>query len=371
MKLDSEALEKLRDEVDTSPLIPGGSGFRTHKLDFSNPDRIRVAVSPAGILFPMVFILMGGGVLLLGIFSREWPFTAFGAVFFLIGMIVLAVMLRRQAVFNLYSGTFVRNGKTVPTARIAALQALNETCQGKNTTYISRELNLVLDDGTRVNVFDHGNLEKFKEDAGRLAKILKVPIWDVDGEIFEEERRPGESDGDGDPRAVPGKGRGRNSPLIFIIIGIAFVIVCAAVSGTGLWVPLYRTAVSAEWESCPAVVVQSRLASSRGSKGSVNYRIDIEAKYVRDHRTYVCRRYDFFRSSFSTNVGVEEMRRIVDENPAGREITCLVDPDDPGNSVISREVPAVNVILTGSFAAIFGIAGLAMLIAGVCKMRKR
>ena len=38
--------------------------------------------------------------------------------------------------------------------------------------------NLVLADGSRVNVVDHGDLGQVRADAAMLAEFLSVPLWD-------------------------------------------------------------------------------------------------------------------------------------------------------------------------------------------------
>ena len=43
----------------------------------------------------------------------------------------------------------------------------------------SYELNLVLQDGERLNVVDHGSFDVLREDAAKLGEFLGVPVWDV------------------------------------------------------------------------------------------------------------------------------------------------------------------------------------------------
>ena len=47
---------------------------------------------------------------------------------------------------------------------------------GQNYNY---ELNLVLKDGERINVVDHGNLKKIQDDANTLSNFLGKPVWDA------------------------------------------------------------------------------------------------------------------------------------------------------------------------------------------------
>ena len=46
--------------------------------------------------------------------------------------------------------------------------------------YYSYELNLVLKDGERMNVVDHGDLQRIRADAIRLGGFLgSLPVWDA------------------------------------------------------------------------------------------------------------------------------------------------------------------------------------------------
>ena len=51
--------------------------------------------------------------------------------------------------------------------------------RGNKSAYYSYEMNLVLNDGKRLNVVDHGNQAKLREDAQTLATFLNVPVWDA------------------------------------------------------------------------------------------------------------------------------------------------------------------------------------------------
>jgi len=75
-----------------------------------------------------------------------------------------------------------RRGSTragvVPLSRIHAIQVVSEYVPGKRSSFYSHELNLVLSDGGRVNVVDHGNKGQLTSDAKALAEFLAVPLWD-------------------------------------------------------------------------------------------------------------------------------------------------------------------------------------------------
>jgi hypothetical protein len=58
---------------------------------------------------------------------------------------------------------------------------LCEYVTGNKSSYYSYELNLVLDDGRRINVIDHGNLDRLRSDAQPLSRFLDKPVWDAAG----------------------------------------------------------------------------------------------------------------------------------------------------------------------------------------------
>ncbi|WP_395373690.1 hypothetical protein [Marinicella sp. W31] len=73
---------------------------------------------------------------------------------------------------------------------IVALQIIEETISNRrhgthgvgnrNRQFTSYELNLVLQDGKRLNVMDHGSWTKFEEDCEQISQFLQLPIWRAD-----------------------------------------------------------------------------------------------------------------------------------------------------------------------------------------------
>jgi hypothetical protein len=72
-----------------------------------------------------------------------------------------------------------RGDSSAPLSSIHALQLLSEFVSGSKNSYYSYELNLVLDNGSRINVVDHGNLERLRADASTLSQFLDKPVWDA------------------------------------------------------------------------------------------------------------------------------------------------------------------------------------------------
>lgn len=179
-----------------TPLAPGGSTFRSHKLDCSNPQRWAFKVSLGAILFCALFIAMGMGIFTLSFWQEDKVILMriFGA-FFAIASFALGWSMSAPTVFDQQRGYYCK-GRKRPEAtfdrsklknfteleRIHALQLIAEliTKSGKGkSSYLSYELNLVLIDGSRLNVIDHGDHPGIRADARKLADFLGKPLWDA------------------------------------------------------------------------------------------------------------------------------------------------------------------------------------------------
>ena len=180
-------------------LVSGGANFRTFKLVQVNTNLIKFRTTFGAVLFALLFLVVGLGLLVLIIW--ESYLTAFttelmvgigmGLVFAGVG----AYLLYRQIlpiVFDKREGLFWKKRKPnsvmslndasedcVHLEFIHALQIVAEFISGKNSNYYSYELNLVLKNGNRINVIDHGNKEKIEREAKVLSEFLKVPVWDA------------------------------------------------------------------------------------------------------------------------------------------------------------------------------------------------
>ena len=56
----------------------------------------------------------------------------------------------------------------------------SKSLRGKFTRYYySYEINLVLNDSSRVSVIDHGDQKVIRNDALKIAEFLDIPVWDI------------------------------------------------------------------------------------------------------------------------------------------------------------------------------------------------
>lgn len=164
----------------------GGSNFKTHILTkTSNGYSFKASIG--AILFASVFGLAGFAIFAFGVykiidsgtfFMENIFLILFGAIFLAAGIYLFYKFLSPR-VFNKTSNNYYNGFKrnNIKLNRIVALQLIGETIDGKNSSYKSFELNLVLDDASRVNVIDHGNLKKLIIDTEVLSTFLNVPIW--------------------------------------------------------------------------------------------------------------------------------------------------------------------------------------------------
>jgi hypothetical protein len=196
-----EIADPLVQEVQWTPQASGGANFRTHRLVLVNPNRLQYRPTFGAILFGGLFLLFGGGAVALGLHGLlsqaehiDWGLlfpVGIGAIFILVGLF-LALHFCKPITFDLDTGYFWKGRRNpallLPAEQdtfgtklkdVHALQLIRERCTSKNSSYYSYELNLVLHDGSRVNVIDHGKLDAIRDEARRIADLLGVDVWDA------------------------------------------------------------------------------------------------------------------------------------------------------------------------------------------------
>jgi hypothetical protein len=187
--------DEVAQRTQWGPAKGGGASFRTHRLVRVDSNRLEFKATAGALAFYWLFLVVGLGVLIgfsVGGSSRGSVVPLIvGAMFVVAG----GAMLRfgtAPIVFDKRKGSYWR-GRTspydvrhtselthhAPLKRVHALQIVSEYCRGNKSSYYSYELNLVLDDGSRQTVVDHGNLERLRADARTLGRFLGTPVWDA------------------------------------------------------------------------------------------------------------------------------------------------------------------------------------------------
>lgn len=186
-------------QTDWTRACPGGTNFRTFKLVQVNPYRIKFRTTFGAVLFALIFLLVGLGLIVLIIWeSYLTAFTTELMVAGVLGLVFAGVggyLLYRQMlpiVFDKREKLFWKKHKPnsamslndvsedcVRLEFIHALQIVAEFISGKNANYYSYELNLVLKNGNRINIIDHNNKGRIDREAKVLSEFLGVPVWDA------------------------------------------------------------------------------------------------------------------------------------------------------------------------------------------------
>ena len=194
--------DRLALEASWHPAASGGASFGTHRLKQPSAHRVEFAPTVAWKLFSLLFFLVGSGVLVFhvnlivldrGGVSNPGIYVPLivGTVFAVAGVCMWWFGNEPRVFDQAHSmfwrgrkeprmlGTGGQKGSSTPLSAIHALQLISEYVSGDKSSYYSYELNLVLDDGSRVNVVDHGNLDHLRADAQTLARFLDKPLWDA------------------------------------------------------------------------------------------------------------------------------------------------------------------------------------------------
>lgn len=179
------------------PLKGGGTNLLTHKLKEISSDRVAFRPTVGGVMFGVAFALPGLAMLGFGLkgailggepYEGRYILILAGLIFAVAGIFLIRSVTRRIT-FDQRKGYYWRGklpanpthseeGHFVRLDDIVGLQLISEHISGSESSYHSYELNLVLHDGSRRNVVDHGKADRLAEDAQKLAFFLGVPVWD-------------------------------------------------------------------------------------------------------------------------------------------------------------------------------------------------
>lgn len=189
-------------QTDWGPAASGGASFQTYRLVSVDSGRMEFRPSVGAILFYLLFLVAGLAVLavfcLPKLSSDGLAFDTATLVPLLVGVVFTSVggyLLYTglaPIVFDKTKGAFWKGRKDPEDVidpnvldsytrldKIHALQFLSEHINSDNASYLSFELNLVLEDGQRINVVDHGNQHNIRQDTKALSDFLKKPVWEA------------------------------------------------------------------------------------------------------------------------------------------------------------------------------------------------
>ena len=203
----SQFNDEVADRVRWDPVKSGGTNMRTHKLVIEEPFVAKFRATTGHLIFCCISLLIGFGIIGVLLYSlyNKGKLTDTGSLIRVVMPLGFGMIWTLAGLFRLYlslspirfdkqTGDF-RKGRKAASAMgahemdaesglvklnaIHAMQLIKERCRTKNSTYYSYEWNLVLESGQRINVVDHGGLDRIREDANRLGQFLGIPVWDA------------------------------------------------------------------------------------------------------------------------------------------------------------------------------------------------
>jgi hypothetical protein len=177
------------------PAKSGGTNMSTHSLVEISPKQVEFKARGVALIFPWVFMVLGAGITVAigmslgGLLQNDLTFLYFGlpagVSFFFIGFLILRNYITPR-IFDLSTGYYWKGRKTHTNmesvkehCRLSDIHAIQLLQEYVGNRYYSYELNLVLKDGNRLNVVDHGKLSLIRTDAEQLGQFLNVPVWDA------------------------------------------------------------------------------------------------------------------------------------------------------------------------------------------------
>jgi hypothetical protein len=150
---------------------------------------------------------------------------------------------------------------------------------------------------------------------------------------------------------------------------VLFSLPFAAVGvGVGFWLlsGIVTHSKMQQWQETPAKIVWAKLESHSGSKGGTTYQATAEYSYQFDGRQYTGRRVSL--SSGSDNIGSyqqEVHRQLSQYQTSGRPFRCYVNPQQPADAILFRDLRWEMVAFQALFAEVFGAVGFGLLTGSV------
>jgi Protein of unknown function (DUF3592) len=134
-----------------------------------------------------------------------------------------------------------------------------------------------------------------------------------------------------------------------------------AFAAYGIVTSLNESRRASDWVLVQAKVDDAELRASHGKKGGTTYSAEGSYRYTLGGREYVSTRLGIDPFGSSDNVGdwnVSMAALLEEAKSSGRTIPVYVNPENPSESVVDRDVRWGMILLIGAFAVVFGGVGL-------------
>lgn len=154
----------------------------------------------------------------------------------------------------------------------------------------------------------------------------------------------------------------RLSMIPRLLVSVLLITLACGALYLGLVQPLILSRKIQSWPEVSCVVVSSNVINdSYRTRKNLNtkkvhpsYKIGIHYSYRYSDKSYSSDRYNFDRTA-ETDPAV--VQKLVNAFPAGAQCVCYVNPQNPSEAVLNKEVhPAFLIVLGGVGILLFGVA---------------
>lgn len=150
---------------------------------------------------------------------------------------------------------------------------------------------------------------------------------------------------------------------VFALVGI----------GMGLWLAgdFLDYWKMQSWIQTPATITRAKLEITEDSDGGTTYKATAEYAYQFNNHNYTGHRVSIHGDS--DNIGSFQHnveRQLSEHQKSGRPFRCYVNPDNPAESILFRQLRWEMIGIKTLLATIFGAAGYAMLVFSIHSVRK-
>ncbi|MEA3364073.1 MAG: DUF3592 domain-containing protein [Candidatus Hydrogenedentes bacterium] len=120
-----------------------------------------------------------------------------------------------------------------------------------------------------------------------------------------------------------------------------------------------KTSAVKTWKETPCKISRSEVTSRseiRDGRHRTYYNAELAYAYTFDGKEYRGSGYGFGQGSSTSRAKADD---IVAANPVGAERVCYVNPNDPSEAVLNRDLPTVALIgVLGIFMVLIGLGGM-------------
>ncbi len=160
------------------------------------------------------------------------------------------------------------------------------------------------------------------------------------------------------------------SPIVIVLFSLPFAAVGV---GAAAWIAFDFAAARKmqQWQETPAIILGAKLEQHADSDGGVTYEAHAEYAYEYGGRRYTARRVAL--GGGSDNIGTFQQkvyRQLREHELSGRPFRCFVNPANPAEAVLFRDLRWEMVAFKTIFAVAFGGVGFGLMALGLFGARK-